>query len=267
MGASLMPDMPIAREDVVRELERILASRAFQGAGRSGALLRFLLERTLVGQAEQLKEYTVGAEALGRGESFDPRTDAIVRVEISRLRSRLSHFYANEGAANPVRISIPKGSYAPVCESAPGIAESRRDLGKRRARAAALGAVALAVVSVAALALWSRWHAQASPPTPVTRFELDLGDSVLMRSTQVGSSSVIISPDGRRLVFVSFRNQEPRLMTRVLNEISNSESVELPGTGRRSGTVLLTRWTLRRLSRRQTVVEDPCRRRRADRRL
>lgn len=90
--------------------------------------------------------------------------------------------------------------------------------------------MALAVVSVAALALWSRWHAQASPPTPVTRFELDLGDSVLMRSTQVGSSSVIISPDGRRLVFVSFRNQEPRLMTRVLNEISNSESVELPGT-------------------------------------
>ncbi len=113
-----------------------------------------------------------------------------------------------------------------MVESAPGIAESRRDLGKR----AALAAVALAVVSVAALALWSRWHAQGSPPAPVTRLELDLGDSVLMRSTQVGSSSVIISPDGRRLVFVSFRNQEPRLMTRVLNEIGGSESVELPGT-------------------------------------
>ena len=114
-----MSDAPIAGDEVLRELERILASRAFQGAGRSGALLRFLLERTLAGQADQLKEYTVGAEALGRGESFDPRTDAIVRVEISRLRSRLSHYYATEGSANPVRIVVPKGSYAPVFESAP----------------------------------------------------------------------------------------------------------------------------------------------------
>ena len=221
-----MSDMPKAREEAPGELERILASRAFQGAGRSGTLLRFLIERTLAGQADQLKEYTVGAEALGRGDSFDPRTDAIVRVEISRLRSRLSHYYATEGAANPVRITVPKGSYAPVFEGAPGIAERRRDLGKR----AAIAAAAVAVVSVAALAMWSLWPAQASPPSPVTRLELDLGDSVVMRSTQVGSSSVIISPDGGRLVFVSFRNQEPRLMTRVLNEIGGSESVELPGT-------------------------------------
>lgn len=43
----------------------------------------------------------MGAEALGRGNSFDPRTDAIVRVESSRLRSRLSHYYATEEASNP----------------------------------------------------------------------------------------------------------------------------------------------------------------------
>jgi serine/threonine-protein kinase len=226
-----MPDMPIAREEVLRELERIVASRAFQGTGRSGALLRFLLERTLAGQAEQLKEFTVGAEALGRGDSFDPRTDAIVRVEISRLRSRLSHYYATEGVANPVRIGIPKGSYAPVVESASPIAKSRPDLWKRAALVAvAFAVVSVAAVSVVAIALWSRWQTQAALPTPATRLELDLGGNVVMRSTQVGSSSVIISPDGRRLVFVSFRNQEPRLMTRALNEIGDSESVELPGT-------------------------------------
>jgi serine/threonine-protein kinase len=222
-----MSDMPVAREEVLRELERILASRAFHGAGRSGALLRFLVERTLAGQSEQLKEYTVGAEVLGRGESFDPRTDAIVRVEISRLRSRLSHYYATEGAANPVLIAVPKGSYVPAFESARGITVGRREVTQR----AALAAAALVVVALAAaVALWSRWPAPALPPTPVTRIELDLGDNVLMRSTQVGSSSVLISPDGRRLVFVSFRNQEPRLMTRALNEIGGSESVELPGT-------------------------------------
>jgi serine/threonine-protein kinase len=221
-----MSDPLIAREDVLRELERILSSRAFQGAGRSGALLRFLLERTFAGQAEQLKEYTVGAEALGRGESFDPRTDAIVRVEISRLRSRLSHYYETEGAANPVRIAIPRGSYAPVVESASAIPERRWALGKRDAFAAG----AFVVMSIATLALWSRRDAPALPPAPVTRLELDLGDNVRMRSTQVGSSSVIISPDGRRLVFVSFRDQEPRLMTRALDQIDGPESVELPGT-------------------------------------
>jgi hypothetical protein len=60
-----MSDMPNAREEAPGELERILAGPTFPGAGRSGSLLRFLLERTLAGQAEQLKEYTVGAEALG----------------------------------------------------------------------------------------------------------------------------------------------------------------------------------------------------------
>ena len=67
-----MSNLSIAREEVPRELERILASRTFQGAGRSGALLRFLVERTSAGQADQLKEYTVGAEALGRGELVRP---------------------------------------------------------------------------------------------------------------------------------------------------------------------------------------------------
>ena len=167
----------------------------------------------------------MGAEALGRGESFDPRTDAIVRVEISRLRNRLSHYYATEGSANAVRIAVPKGSYVPIFESAPRIPGSRPELWRRAALAAAL-----MVVAVGALALWLSWRGQASPPDTVTRLELDLGDNVLMRSTQVGSSSVIISPDGRRLVFVSFRNQEPRLMTRVLDQIGGSESVELPGT-------------------------------------
>ena len=221
-----MSDIPTAREEVLLELERILASRAFNGAGRSGSLLRFLVERTLAGQAGQLKEYTVGAEALGRGSSFDPRTDAIVRVEISRLRRRLSHYYATEGTANPVRIAIPKGSYAPVVESAPAIAERRQNLGKP----AAVAAVAVAAVAIVALAFWPGWLAQDSPPATSTRLELDLGDSAVMRSAQVGSSSIIISPDGSRLVFISFRNQEPRLMTRALNEIGGSESVELPGT-------------------------------------
>ena len=59
---------------------------------------------------------------------------------------------------------------------------------------------------------------------------MDLGEAVTIRSSQVGSSSVVISPDGRRLVFLSFPQQVPRLMTRVLDKIEGTQSIELRGT-------------------------------------
>jgi hypothetical protein len=69
-------------------LEKLRNSEAFKGSGRALGLLGFLVERTLAG--DPLKEFTVGAEGLGRGAKFDPRFDSIVRVEVSRLRNRLA---------------------------------------------------------------------------------------------------------------------------------------------------------------------------------
>lgn len=179
----------IIHPDAVRsELEKVVSSAAFQGAGRSGKLLRFLVERTVSGLGDQLKEYTVGAEALGRGESFDPRTDSIVRVEASRLRTRLDLYYSSEGPMDPVRIALPKGSYVPRFErvtpgSSPVIAPDRTWLWK-------IGtALALAI---AVLAVWRPWHRVAAIPA-ATRLEVDLGAGVSLRSTQVGSSSVILA--------------------------------------------------------------------------
>jgi hypothetical protein len=82
-------------------------------------LLRFVVERTLNGQGEQRKEYTLGAEALGRGDEFDPRMDSIARAEASRLRSRLTLYYATEGQGDAFRIVMPKGSYQPQFQEAP----------------------------------------------------------------------------------------------------------------------------------------------------
>ena len=65
---------------VSRQLTRILDSATFQGAARSQqALLRFLVQETVQGRSDRLKEYTLGAEGLGQGETFDLRTDPIVR--------------------------------------------------------------------------------------------------------------------------------------------------------------------------------------------
>ena len=97
------------RDAVVEALERVLASAAFHGAARSRALLTFLVQETLNNRAERLKESTLGAEALGKGEGFDPRTDPIVRAEASRLRGRLERYYATDGINDQVVIVLPKG--------------------------------------------------------------------------------------------------------------------------------------------------------------
>ena len=107
---------PISPSSVAEQLERVLQSDVFRGTGRSSKLLRFLVEETVNGRAERLKDYTLGSEVLGRGDGFDPRTDPIARVEASRLRSRLDLYYATEGASDSVVITLPKGGYVPRFE-------------------------------------------------------------------------------------------------------------------------------------------------------
>jgi hypothetical protein len=108
---------PISTESILEQLGKILASALFENAGRSRALLKFVVEAAVNNQADRLKEYTLGAEALGRGDSFDPRTDPIVRAEASRLRSRLERYYAAVGQADPIIIALQRQLCAAVSGS------------------------------------------------------------------------------------------------------------------------------------------------------
>ena len=109
-----MSDEPAIPVEAVRaELERVLASKGFQNAGRLSRLLRHVTEKTLAGSADQLKEYALGVDVFDRDASYDPRLDSIVRVEAGRLRSRLDDYYANGGVANEIRIDLPRGGYVP----------------------------------------------------------------------------------------------------------------------------------------------------------
>jgi adenylate cyclase len=105
-----------ARQTVLDQLEKVLSSPPFEGAERSRRLLRFVVEQTVGGQADRLKEYTLATQVLGRSSAFDPRGDPIVRAEVSRLRDRLSRYYAKEGLIDPFVIELPKGSYVPRFE-------------------------------------------------------------------------------------------------------------------------------------------------------
>jgi TolB-like protein len=104
--------MPISDQDVRAELDRILASKGFTSAARISKLLRHVVDKTLAGETDQLKEYAVGVEVFDRDSSYDPRLDSIVRVEAGRLRSRLDEYYNAEGKASAIRIQLPKGGYS-----------------------------------------------------------------------------------------------------------------------------------------------------------
>ena len=96
------------------QLERILESEDFAPSERIKAFLRYVVEETLAGRSERLKEYGIATDVFDRDESFDPQTNTIVRVEAGRLRRRLERYYLTVGQRDEIRIDLPKGTYVPL---------------------------------------------------------------------------------------------------------------------------------------------------------
>ena len=111
--------------EVLEETSRILASEPFRRAKRMSDLLRFLVDETLAGRAESLKEVLVGVQVFGRDPGFDPQQDPVVRNEMRRLRSKLLEYYANSSAGRVV-VEIPKGAYKPIFRYKYAVAKSSR---------------------------------------------------------------------------------------------------------------------------------------------
>lgn len=107
--ASELPDGLIQQQ-----LGRILSSEQFSDAPRLKRFLEYIVTETVAGNETRLKGYTLGLEVFDRAEDFDPQIDTIVRVQAGQLRRRLDLFYANEGQDDLLRISVPKGKYAPT---------------------------------------------------------------------------------------------------------------------------------------------------------
>jgi adenylate cyclase len=104
----------VPEPEVRAALKKILESAEFAKAKRVGEFLRFATEEVLAGRGDRLKAFSIAREVYGRDETFDPRSDTIVRVEAGRLRQRLAAYYESEGRRDPVRIEIPKGGYNPT---------------------------------------------------------------------------------------------------------------------------------------------------------
>jgi TolB-like protein len=166
-------DSPIPVEAITAELDRILTSKGFANAGRLSRLLRYVVERTLAGEADQLKEYAVGVEVFDRDDKYDPRLDSIVRVEAGRLRSRLDEYYNSEGAQDEVRIVLPRGGYSAQFVGNPkeGVASTAQAANSKKEVAStpwATWAIAIgAIAAVAAVAAWSLGGQARSPETSI----------------------------------------------------------------------------------------------------
>src|SRR5947209_16150302 len=98
---------------VRQQLDRILSSPTFQQVDRLKRFLTFITAEALSGRSDQLKEYVIGVQVFGKEDSFDPRTDPIVRVQARRLRARLVRYYREQGQHDAGVIELPEGGYAP----------------------------------------------------------------------------------------------------------------------------------------------------------
>lgn len=110
-----MTQIAVPSPEAVRtQTDRILASPDLKRSQSLSRMLRFVVEETLNGNGQELKEYRLGVDVFERGADFDPRIDPVVRIQAAKLRSRLAEYYASEGRDDRVQISIMKGGYVPT---------------------------------------------------------------------------------------------------------------------------------------------------------
>ncbi len=100
-------------EAILQELEAILASPHFCNSKRYPTLLRYVVENTLAGKLDLLKERTLGVEVFDRPPTYDTNTDTVVRYTAGEVRKRLLLYYSEHASSSGIRISLPAGSYVP----------------------------------------------------------------------------------------------------------------------------------------------------------
>jgi hypothetical protein len=116
------------RGAILNELRTVLASPHFSHSKRYPALLQFIVENTLEGRTDLLKERTLGVEVFDRPPTYDTNADTVVRYTAGEVRKRLLLYYSEQGRNSNIRISLPAGSYIPKFLSGPEAADEIGDI-------------------------------------------------------------------------------------------------------------------------------------------
>ncbi|HEY5212941.1 MAG TPA: hypothetical protein VIJ38_07960 [Acidobacteriaceae bacterium] len=120
-------EIPAAQ--IQEALEEILLSVPFRSSKQSQQMLRYIVDQTLSGHGQLLKERVIGADVFGRRPDYDTNSDPIVRARAAELRKRLAQFYVGVGANSAVRIEISPGSYQPSFLTSPKPLATASELG------------------------------------------------------------------------------------------------------------------------------------------
>lgn len=144
-------------------LDHIVNSPQFRHSKRCQSLLRFVVEETLEGRGELLKERVVGAQVFGRELAYDTAQDPIVRNAANEVRKRLAQYYLASDTMGVLRIQLPPGSYvpefkpdsqAPPAEARESVTESADEAPAYRARSFTYFWVGVALVGFLFAAGW-----------------------------------------------------------------------------------------------------------------
>jgi hypothetical protein len=156
--------MVLELEALHAQIQRILQSKAFRTSEVQRNLLAYLAEKSISGNADALKEYTVGLDVFGKPASYDPRQESTVRMHVARLRQKLAEYYRSEGAGDPIIVDLPKGGFkvtfeprpaAPhLTEVVPAFVEVPRPRYRREMILTSACAVAIVCALFLATALW-----------------------------------------------------------------------------------------------------------------
>ncbi|HEY7337558.1 MAG TPA: hypothetical protein VH639_21885 [Bryobacteraceae bacterium] len=184
-------DFSANTEAVHAEVAKIAASAGFAKSERITRFLQFIVEETLAGRGDNIKEYLIGVEVYGRAENYDPRIDAIVRVEATKLRKRLGQYYEGEGREDALVVTVPKGSYRPEFERRNGQTHAPPHAPDFR-RAFFAGAAALLVALAATGVWWMRSAARTPRPT----------HQRLISTFEGSHSAASFSPGGTMIAFI-----------------------------------------------------------------
>ena len=104
----------LSPQEVLEQLDLITGSPLFSKSKRYPNFLRYIVERTLSGEVDQLKERTLGVEVFHRPSDYDTNSDPVVRITAGEIRKRLAQYYSEPGHEQQLRVDLPLGSYAPL---------------------------------------------------------------------------------------------------------------------------------------------------------
>lgn len=108
----MLTELAVTENEAVQsQVDRILHSEELRGSEVLRRLLRFLAEKSATGEADELKEYIVAIDGLGKPATYDPRHNSAVRIQVGRLRQKLADYYRGEGQCDPIVIDVPKGRF------------------------------------------------------------------------------------------------------------------------------------------------------------